>query len=202
MDQVKIGEFICRMRKKKNITQSELAEMLNITDRSISKWENGVCLPDASNMVLLCKILDISINDLFSGEIVDMKDNEKRLEENLLNLKRDNEEKDKRLLNLEILISVPVVIIGLSLMLIAAYASISDFIKVILIVLGFILIFSICFIALRIEQTAGYYECNKCHHKYVPTYQSVLWSIHFGRTRYMKCPKCNKRSWNKKVVSK
>jgi len=79
MDQIKIGRFISSRRKEKNITQSELAEKLNITDRAISKWENGVCLPDANNMPELCKILDISINDLFSGEVVDMKENEKEL---------------------------------------------------------------------------------------------------------------------------
>ena len=86
MDQIKIGEFISSKRKEKNITQSKLAEMLGITDRAISKWENGICLPDASNIVELCKILDITINDLFSGEVVDMRDNERKLEENLLEM--------------------------------------------------------------------------------------------------------------------
>ena len=56
------------------------------------------------------------------------------------------------------------------------------------------------FYLLKIEQKAGYYECNKCHHKYVPTYNKVLWAMHFGRTRYMKCPECNKYSWQKKVI--
>ena len=57
-------------------------------------------------------------------------------------------------------------------------------------------------IALKIEQTAGYYECQKCGHKYIPTFNSVMWAMHFGRTRYMKCPECNKRSWQKKVLKK
>ena len=56
--------------------------------------------------------------------------------------------------------------------------------------------------AIKIEQTAGYYECEKCHHKYVPKYSSVFGAMHMGRTRYMKCPKCNQRSWNKKRISK
>ncbi|MCH5321791.1 MAG: DNA-binding protein, partial [Eubacterium sp.] len=58
------------------------------------------------------------------------------------------------------------------------------------------------FFALKIEQTAGYYECNNCHYKYVPTYKSVFFAMHINRTRYMKCPKCKKRSWNKKVITK
>lgn len=202
MDQIKIGKFIKEKRNEKNITQSELAEMLGVSDRAISKWENGICLPDAGTMPELCKILNITINDLFSGEVVDMKDYDKKKEENLIALKKESEEKDKKLLDLEILISVPVVIIGLVLCLIAAYASIPDNIRIALITLAIILIFSICFIAIRIEQTVGYYECRNCNHKYIPTYQSTLWSMHLGRTRYMKCPKCNKRSWNKKVISK
>ena len=86
MDQTKIGKFIAKKRKDKNITQSELAELLSITDRAISKWENGNCMPDISLIPKLCNILNITINDLFSGEVVDMKNNEKKLEENLLEL--------------------------------------------------------------------------------------------------------------------
>ena len=78
MDQIKIGKFITEKRKEKNITQSKLAEMLDITDRAVSKWETGICLPDAGNMPKLCEILGITINDLFSGEKVDMKENEKK----------------------------------------------------------------------------------------------------------------------------
>ncbi len=202
MDQIKIGKFISKRRKEKNITQSQLAEMLNITDRAISKWENGINMPDASTIPELCKILDISINDLFSGEKVDMKENEKRLEENLLEMVKLKEEKDKQLLNVEIFISIPTVTIGVLLCFIASFADITDTLRIVLIALAFLLIFTICFIALRIEQTAGYYECQKCHHKYVPTYQSVLWAMHIGRTRYMKCPKCNQKSWNKKTTTK
>ena len=101
MDQIKIGKFIQERRKEKKITQSKLAERLNVTDRAISKWENGNCLPDVSNIHELCKILDITINDLFSGEIVDMKDNEKLLEKNLLDAVRQKEESDKKLLAME-----------------------------------------------------------------------------------------------------
>ena len=101
MDQEKIGRFIQEKRKELKLTQSDLAEKLNITDRAISKWENGKCLPDAGTTPELCKILNISINDLFSGEIVDMKDKEKKLEENLLEMAKLKEEKDKQLLALE-----------------------------------------------------------------------------------------------------
>ena len=56
--------------------------------------------------------------------------------------------------------------------------------------------------ALRIEQTAGYYECKKCHHRFVPSYKDALFAMHVGTTRYMKCPECGKWSWQKKVLTK
>ena len=95
MDQIRIGKFISSKRKEKNITQNELSEMLGVTDRAVSKWENGVCLPDASNMPDLCKILDITINDLFSGEVVDRKDNEKSSKKTYLKLRKSKNKETK-----------------------------------------------------------------------------------------------------------
>lgn len=202
MNQIKIGKFISDRRKIKKLTQGQLSEMLGVSDRAISKWENGVCLPDASNMVELCKILEITINDLFSGEIVDMNENEKRLEEHLLEMKKQKEETDKKFLQLEILIGVFSVIILLGFTLLASFLQMEDWLRVVLIVIGFVIGLIGIFFAVRIEQTAGYYECQKCGHKYVPTFDSVIWSMHAGRTRYMKCPHCGKKSWQKKVISK
>lgn len=202
MNQVKIGEFISSKRKEKNITQSELSEMLGITDRAISKWENGVCLPDASNMQDLCKILNITINDLFSGEVVDMKDNEKKLEQNLIEMVKQKELADKKLLTMEIVMGVTTVIMYLIIILIASFVEIQDWIRGLTILFSTTFFVIICFLLLQIEQVSGYYECRKCHYKYIPTYKQVLWAGHIGRTRYMKCPKCNQKSWQKKVISK
>ncbi|MBR5794629.1 MAG: helix-turn-helix transcriptional regulator [Erysipelotrichaceae bacterium] len=68
MNQINIGKFIAQCRKEKGITQEQLASMLNTTNKSVSKWENGNCLPDSSLYEPLCKILNISINELFAGE--------------------------------------------------------------------------------------------------------------------------------------
>ena len=200
MDQVKIGKFISKKRKEKNITQSKLAEMLGITDRAISKWENGICLPDAATMPELCEILDISINDLFCGEVVDMKNNEKKLEENLLEMTLAKEVSDKRLLNMEIYIGFVSIIILFTMILTAMLIEMPVYAQGILIGIGCVMFFIGMFYALRIEQIAGYYECNNCHHRYVPTYKSVFFAQHINRTRKMKCPKCGKKSWNKKVI--
>ena len=200
MDQIKIGKFIQEKRKEKGLTQSDLAEKLNITDRAISKWENGICLPDAGTMPLLCEILCISINDLFSGEKVDMKNNEKKLEENLLEMTKLKEQKDKELLTMEIVIGVLSSLVLFVLIFVASFVDMPNYVRIILIVTGIIPFAIGISYAIRIEQVAGYYECKECHHKYVPKYSSVLFAMHVNRTRYMKCPKCGKKSWQKKVL--
>lgn len=202
MNQIKIGEFISLKRKEKNITQSELAEKLSISDRAVSKWENGTCLPDVSNMALLCEILNISINDLFSGEVVDMKENEKRLEENLLEMTQIKEQRDKELLVLEIFIGVIVSINMAIFILIASLITMPKWLTVALIIIGIIPFAIGISYAIRIEQIAGYYECSSCHYKYVPTYKKVLFASHINRKRKMKCPKCNEKTWHKKVLTK
>ena len=200
MDLIKIGKFISTKRKEKGITQSELAERLYVSDRAVSKWENGVCLPDAGNMQELCSILNISINDLFSGEVVDMKDNEKRLEENLIEMARLKEERDKELLREEVIIAVSASTTLVGGILLASLVEMPDIVRVLIITISSI-IFAIGLCnALKIEQIAGYYECKECHHKYVPTYLAVFFARHVNRTRKMKCPKCGKKTWQKKVL--
>lgn len=202
MDQIKIGRFIKQKRKEKGMTQSKLAEKLGVTDRAISKWENGNCMPDSGIIADLCKILNVTINDLFSGEIVDMKDNEKKLEENLLEITKLKQDREKQLMNLEIFIGILATMVFLICAFVASFLNIENIYKILLVVLGLILFLVGCVICLRIEQTVGYYECKKCHYRYIPTYSNILYAMHIGRTRYMKCPKCHKYSWNRKVISR
>ena len=202
MDQIKIGKFIAECRKRNNLTQMQLAEKLNITDRAISKWENGKGMPDSSIMLDLCKELRISVNELLSGEVIKMDAYNEKLEQNLIDMVKQKEEADKRLLTIEIVIGVLISIVFFVLIFIASFVEMEDWLRVTLIVTGFIPFIIMIPFAIRIEQIAGYYECQKCHHKYIPTYSSVLWAMHINRTRYMKCPKCNQRSWQKKVISK
>ena len=202
MNQVKIGKFIAECRKKNNLTQMQLAEKLNITDRAISKWENGKSMPDSGVMLDLCNELKISVNELLSGEVLEMNNYNEKMEQNLIGMVRQKEESDKRLLSMEIVIGVLISIIFFALVFIASLVEMKDWLRITLILTGFIPFIIMIPFAIRIEQKAGYYECQKCHHKYIPTYSSVLWAMHINRTRYMKCPKCNQKSWNKKVISK
>ena len=202
MDQVKIGKFIAECRKKENLTQMQLAEKLNITDRAVSKWETGRAMPDSSIMLQLCDILNISVNDLLSGEVVTMENYNKQLENNVLEMAKQKEEADRRLLTIEIVMGVISVAVLFVLCIIAGYVEMEEWLRVVLILIGFAPILIATPFMLKIEQTAGYYECRECKHKYVPAYTPVFMAMHMGRTRYMNCPKCGKRSWQKKVLTK
>lgn len=201
MDVIKTGKFIAENRKKQNLTQTELAEKLNITDRAVSKWERGKSLPDASVMLELCKVLNISVNELLTGENLEMKDYNEQAEKNLIEMKKQKEQADKRLLTAEIWLGLFAALFLLAVVVSAGIATIPEWAKVLIIIGGLVVFFIVCFYLLKIEQVAGFYECQHCHHRYVPTYKQVNLAMHMGRTRYMKCPKCGKKSWNKKVLS-
>ena len=202
MDQIKIGKFISRTRKKQNLTQAELAEKLNITDRAISKWETGRALPDASIMIDLCNILKITVNDLLSGEVVTMNETNQKQEELLIEVLKEKELSDRRLMKIEVFIMIIASIILFGLIAISIFVDMLDWIKVLLISCGFIIFLASSFVSLKIEQVAGYYQCKECNNIYTPTYIKVVISEHFGTSRYMRCPKCNKKSWHKKILKK
>lgn len=100
MDQVKIGKFIAECRKSKSLTQMQLAEKLNITDRAVSKWETGKGMPDSSIMLDLCNELDISVNELLSGERIEMDNYNEKAEENFIGLRQSSERIERKLQNI------------------------------------------------------------------------------------------------------
>jgi len=202
MDQLKIGRFIALCRKKEGLTQMQLAQKLCITDRAVSKWETGRALPDSSIMLELCEILKITVNDLLCGEVVSMDNYNSELEKRLLEMVKQKEESDRRLLTLEWVIAILSLIILFVPIFFAAYFPMEDWLRTVILFSGFIPALIGLAFAMKIEQTAGYYECRLCGHKYVPTIGAMYSAPHMGRTRYMKCPECHKKSWQKKVISK
>ena len=202
MDQIKIGKFIAECRKSVGLTQMQLAERLNITDRAVSKWETGKSLPDASIMLELCGVLKITVNDLLSGEVVAMENYAKETESKLIELVKEKEESDKRLLRMEIWLGICCTLPLLTGLLIALLAPIEEWLQIVIILLGLVPLLAATPFMLKIEQRAGYYECQCCKHRHIPRYATVFFAMHLHRARYMRCPRCNKLSWQKKVISK
>lgn len=202
MDQIKIGKFIAECRKKNNLTQMQLAEKLNITDRAISKWENGKGMPDSSLMLELCDYLKISVNELLNGEMIEMKEYDKRAEELLLEMARVDEQQNKRLMTSMWTMLITSVIFYIGILSLSVSLLTEGPILGAIICASTAVFVIAAFIALKFEVEAGYYECKKCHHKFVPTYMQALMAMHMSTTRYLKCPECHKRSWAKKVMYK
>ena len=202
MDMIKVGRFISTKRKEQNLTQMQLAEKLSITDRAVSKWECGKALPDSSIMIELCEILNISVNELLTGEEIEMEKYDKQVEQNLIEMVKQKEESDKRLLNIEIVLMAISITFFIAIIAIVSFVDMPLWAKIVIGIGGFIQLLASTLICFRIEQKAGYYECQECHHRYVPTFLKSSIAPHMGRTKYMKCPKCGKKSWQRKIISK
>ncbi|MBO5395045.1 MAG: helix-turn-helix transcriptional regulator [Clostridia bacterium] len=200
MDYNKIGNLIMTERKAKKLTQAKLAEKIFVSEKTISKWENGNGIPDTSTLPKLCEIFEISINELLNGERLSADSYTSKAEQTLLVLQKEKEARDKMLLTMEIVIGALSIIILLSFCFIAIFLPMENWLQILLIILGLAISLVGVGFALKIEQVAGFYVCRKCNHKHVPSYSQVLFAMHNGRTRYLKCPHCGKRSWQRKVI--
>ena len=202
MDQIKIGKFIAECRRNVGLTQAQLAEKLGITDKAISKWERGIAMPDSSIMLELCDILSISVNELLSGEKIDMDNNENKNEQLLLDMAKEIERKNKTIWTSMWAIMI-VSIIGLLAGIFGAAFLVPEGPWQLVAVIAVTVIFLIpCFYALKLEVSVGAYKCKNCGHEIVPTYKEALNAMHMGTTRYLKCPECGKRTWCKKAIKK
>ena len=202
MDQSKIGAFIAACRKQQSLTQMQLAEKLGITDRAVSKWENGRAMPDSSLMLDLCATLRITVNDLLHGEVVSMDNYEKETEQQLLDMARELERKNKTIWSSMwaiMIVSMIALLAGITTAALLMPEGIWQLITIIAICVVFLIP---CLYALKLEVSVGAYRCKNCGHEIVPTYTEALNAMHMGTTRYLKCPKCNKRTWCKKVLYK
>ena len=199
MNQVKIGKFIAECRKNKNMTQAELAEKLNITDRAISKWETGKGMPDSSIMLDLCNELRITVNELLSGEMIDMEQKNEQLDELIFQMAKNEERYHKRLRHsayVIVLTSLAALICLMTLIsLLIPECGFQDF----LIIVSVILFIIPCIIALKFKVETGYYECKNCQHMFVPNYKEIALLMQTPTRRLLKCTKCGKWTWCKKI---
>ena len=202
MNQIKIGRFIAECRKKLNLTQMQLAEKLDITDKAVSKWERGVSMPDTSIMLELCDILCISVNELLSGEKINMENSSQKNEQLLLDMAKELEKKNKTIWSSMwaiMIVSMTALIAGIF---IAAFLIPEGVWQLVTILCVCVLFLIPCFYALKLEVSVGAYKCQNCGYEIVPTYKEVMMAMHRGFTRHLLCPKCNKRTWCKKVLKK
>lgn len=203
MNQEKIGKFIAQCRKDQNYTQAVLAEKLGITDRAISKWENGKSMPDASIMLELCDLLKINVNELLTGEHIIMDNYKEIAEKNLIEMRNQEERANRKLISAETFLTTLTVIASFALIFAGAFiAQTNEALAIVLISIGSVIVWLGIMYALKLEHDAGYYECPECKKRYVPTLKAVVMAPHYGTTRKMRCPYCNQKGYHKKVLTK
>ena len=193
MDQIKIGKFIAAARKARGMTQKQLAEQLSISDKTVSKWERGKGLPEVALMLPLCEALQITVNDLLSGEKISENNYQKKAEENMMSLMQENQE-NKKHLALSVICGVITVIAVCTLVVIAAYMPIPTAARIALIVLAVATGAAGVGAAAVLDVKAGYYECPHCKALFVPSTRDYVKGYHTLTKRRLTCPECGKKS--------
>lgn len=201
MDQIKIGKFIAEERKRKGYTQKQLSEILGISDKTISKWERGNGFPEVSLLLPLCNELEITVNELLSGERVSEEDYRKKAEENMVNLVKEAQESKKKIIlsamaaGLTILAAVP-------LFLVSGMLVMEAWMRILLIGIGIVVLAGGIAIACILDREAGAFECPDCKHRFVPEMKSYVMGAHTITKRKLVCPYCGAHKYCKKVLTK
>lgn len=201
MDQIKTGRFIAAERKRKNYTQRELAEVLGISDKTISKWETGKGFPEVSLLLPLCSELEISVNELLSGERLQSVDYKKKAEENMVNLVREAQESRKKII-LSAMVAVLVIIAAVPMFVLSGMLEMDTWLRVVLIVLGSLILVVGIVIACVLDRDAGAFECPECKERFVPDMKSYIMGPHTLTKRKLKCPKCGAVKYCRHVLTK
>lgn len=200
MDQIKTGKFIAEMRKEKKLTQRELAELLFISDKTVSKWETGNGLPEVALMLPLCNALGITVNELLSAERLVDSEYQKRAEENIMNLMKEKEESKRNIL-LGVIAAIVSIISGTTLISVAGLVDLEVWQRILLIFIALIDMAGGIYVAAALEMKSGTFECRHCKSRFVPTASAYVAGAHSLTTRYLKCPQCGKKSFCKKRLT-
>lgn len=201
MNYNKIGEFIAKERKDKKLTQAKLAELIFVSEKTISKWENGNGIPDTNSLPKLCEIFGVSLNELLNGERM-IEEDKQQMDKLLLDMAKEIGEKNKIIwTSMWVIMCVSLIALLTGLFITAFFVPEGVWQLVAIICLCVVFLIP-CFYALKLEVSVGSYKCKNCGCEFVPSYKQALLAMHLGTTRHLKCPKCNKRTWCKKVLKK
>ena len=201
MDQIKIGKFIANERKRKGYTQKQLSEKLEISDKTISKWERGNGFPEVSLLLPLCNELEITVNELLCGERVSEEDYQKKAEENMVNLVREAQESKKKII-ISAIIAFFSLLASMPLFIVAKIGMFSTQTQAILIVIGLIVLIGGIIIACVLENDAGAFECPDCKTRFVPDMKAYIMGPHTITKRKLVCPHCGAHKYCRKVLTK
>lgn len=201
MDQIKIGGFIAEERKRKGYTQKILSEKLGISDKTISKWERGNGFPEVSLLIPLCSELDITVNELLSGERVSEEQYRKKAEENMVNLVKEAQENKKKII-LSVMVGILTILAAVPLFMVAGMFDMRTGVRTTFIVIGIVVMIIGIAVACIMDREAGAFECPECHERFIPDMKSYIMAAHTLTKRRLICPKCGAHRYCKKVLTK
>lgn len=201
MDQIKIGGFIAEERKRKGYTQKILSEKLGISDKTISKWERGNGFPEVSLLIPLCSELDITVNELLSGERVSEEQYRKKAEENMVNLVKEAQENKKKII-LSVMVGILTILAAVPLFMFAGMFDMRTGVRITFIVIGIVVLIIGIAVACIMDREAGAFECPECHERFIPDMKSYIMAAHTLTKRKLICPKCGAHRYCKKVLTK
>ena len=201
MDQIAIGKFIAEERKRKGYTQKQLSEKLEISDKTVSKWERGNGFPEVSLLLPLCKELDITVNELLSGERVSLEDYQRKAEENMVNLVKEAQESSKKII-LSAVVALLVVVAAVPLFVLSGALEMDTWLRCVLIAIGFVVLFLGIAVACVLDREAGAFECPECKTRFVPDMKAYVMGPHTITKRKLTCPHCGAHKYCRKVLTK
>ena len=201
MNQIKIGKFIADRRKEMKLTQKQLSEQLDVSDKTISKWECGRGLPEVALMLPLCNCLQVNVNELLSGEKLSEENYHEKAEENLMNLVKEKEESKKKII-LSVVVAMICVLAGTTLILVAGLLEMPVSARIVLGVIASVVMIAGIGVAAVLDREAGTYECPDCHARFVPSMSAYVNGVHTITKRYLKCPECGKSGMCKRRLTK
>ena len=200
MDQIAIGKFIAEERKRKGYTQKLLSEKLEISDKTVSKWERGNGFPEVSLLLPLCKELDITVNELLSGERVSLEDYQRKAEENMVNLVKEAQESRKKII-LSAVVALLVVVAAVPLFVLSGALEMETWLRCVLIAIGFVVLFLGIAVACVLDREAGAFECPECKTRFVPDMKAYVMGPHTITKRKLVCPHCGAHKYCRKVLT-
>lgn len=200
MNQIKIGRLIAEMRREQKMTQRQLADQLNISDKTVSKWETGNGLPEVALMMPLCEALQISVNELLSGELLTEKGYRDHAEKIIMDLMKEKQHSKKMIL-LEFVVVILMMISSITMILLAGYLQMETWLRILLVGIAGVVIGGGIFVAVSLEMSFGTFECPRCKARFVPGKKEFIMSPHSLTTRYLRCPECGEKSHCKRRLT-
>lgn len=201
MDIQKIGMFLAELRKERDLTQDELGEKIGVTNKTVSRWENGNYLPPVEILQMLSKLYDISINEILSGERLSGENYKENAEELIVEDLMKMRQKSKERLITSFIVATITILAGTMIILLGALLSVPIWLRIICIVISLTIILLGIGVCCVLTIDAGVYKCPECGNKFVPSMKDFIFGVHTFTKRKLKCPKCGKKSFCSKKLS-